>query len=150
MRIAGPPLLAVLLGAAAPPSTLPASIDGLPIGALPPQKLPARGCAAYLFTTGATRAFAAMATTDPATLTLAPGGTATALARTAAVGTTGRGFPASATFAAAGLSVTLSLTVADRPDLQNGAAVPEATLTLARAGADTVVVPLAGLVACKT
>lgn len=145
MRITGLLLAVPLLVAA----SVPASIDGLPIGALPPQALPASGCAAYLFTTGATRAFAAMVSTAPGALTLAPNGAPTALAQTAASGSTGRGFPANATFASGGVSATLALTVIDRADITDGAAVPDATLTLDRAGQDSVVVPLAGLVACQ-
>ena len=50
-------MIALLLALLADP---PASIDDLPIGGLAPQALPTRGCAAYLFTGGATRALAAM------------------------------------------------------------------------------------------
>ena len=54
-------LLAPLVIAAAPqaapvpPAQPLASVDGLPIGAIPKQDLPARGCAAYLWTASGTR-----------------------------------------------------------------------------------------------
>jgi hypothetical protein len=147
-RLAALLILPLALGAATPF----APIDGLPIATLPPQELPRSGCAAYLFTTGATRVFAAMAThgASAETLTLALNGKTVALARGATQGSTGRGFPASASYAGEGVSASLSMTVADRSDLLQGAAVTDASLTVERAGADGVVVPMAGLVACRT
>ena len=55
-----------------PPPAAPivASVDGLPIGALPKQDLPAKGCAAYLWTRGPSQALIAMAVADPATIRL--------------------------------------------------------------------------------
>ena len=40
---------------------LATSVNGLPLGELAPQALPASGCAAYLFTTGDKRHFVAVA-----------------------------------------------------------------------------------------
>ena len=128
----------------------PASIDGLPLGALPQQPLPPKGCAAYLFTTGETRVLAAMVTADPGSLRIALDGAVADYPRVDGVqgrGTT-LGFTPDARFAAGDVSATLDLRVEQRATLGQGAAVPSATLRVDRAGRDTIVVPLAGLVGC--
>ena len=51
-------MIALLLAAATP------AVDGTPLGVLPPQALPASGCAAYLFTGDGARRFVAMASPD--------------------------------------------------------------------------------------
>ena len=144
MKIA---LLLALLQAAAAPS---ASIDGLPLGALPQQALPAKGCAAYLFTTGETRVLAAMVTAEPATLRVALDGAIADYPRID--GADGRaatlGFTPEARFAGGGVTATLDMRVEQRATLGQGAAVPSATLRIDRAGRDTIVVPMAGLVGC--
>lgn len=131
-------LLLALQGAAA--------IDGLPIGALPRQDLPKRGCAAYLFTVGPTRAFAAMA--SPASLRIALDGKAVDLARAGGGGAEAHGLSRDGQYRADGIVARLSMTIVDRPDLAQGAAVTDAVLTLERAGKDAVAVPLAGMVGC--
>lgn len=142
-------MLALLLAAAQAASPSPsAGIDGLPIGALPPQPLPARGCAAYLFSTGTTRTLAALATADPAMLRLTIDGKVTDLARTGATGTAPLGFNGENVYRGGDLVATVNMTIELRQNLTAGAAVPSATLRLDREGRDTVVVPLAGLVGC--
>ncbi|MEH3047086.1 hypothetical protein [Sphingomonas adhaesiva] len=128
----------------------PASIDGLPLGALPQQALPTKGCAAYLFTTGETRVLAAMVTADPGSLRIALDGTIADYPRVD--GASGRaatlGFTPDARFAAGDVSATLDMRVEQRATLGQGAAVPTATLRIDRTGRDTIVVPMAGLVGC--
>ncbi len=58
----------------APAAPLPASVDGLPIGAIPKQQLPAKGCAAFLWSLTPSHALIAMAGADPATIRLSIGG----------------------------------------------------------------------------
>ncbi|MBW6526038.1 hypothetical protein KZ813_04235 [Sphingomonas sp. RHCKR7] len=141
--------LALLLALAqAAPALPPDSIDGLPLGTLPRQELPARGCAAYLFSTGQVRGLAAMVTGDPATLRIALDGTVRDLARAGAAGTVSLGLNAESVYRGGEVTATVQLTIESRPNLNNGAAVPSATLRLDRVGQDTVVVPLAGLVGC--
>ncbi|MFK3888155.1 hypothetical protein [Sphingomonas sp. NPDC079357] len=123
-------------------------IDGLPIGALPQQALPARGCAAYLFSTGTTRTLAAMATADPGTLRLSVDGKMIDLPRTGATGNAQLGLNAESVYRLGDIVATVQMTVELRQNLTAGAAVPVATLRLDRDGRDTVVVPLAGLVGC--
>lgn len=137
------PLLALLLAAA----PAPRSIDGLPIGELPRQALPARGCAAYLFTVGQTRVLAAKLSADPAALRLAMGGQIVDLARSDGGATGAYGLPGTATYAGALGRASINLTVAQRRDLAQGASAT-ATLTLDRQGQDAIVIPLAGLVGC--
>lgn len=142
-------LLALLQAATAP--VAPASIDGLPLGALPQQALPAKGCAAYLFTTGGTRVLAAMVTAEPGSLRVALDGRIADYPR--ADNADGRaamlGFTPDARYAAGDVSATLDMRVEPRATLGQGAAVPGATLRIDRAGRDTIVVPMAGLVGCS-
>lgn len=125
---------------------LAASVDGLPLGELAPQALPASGCAAYLFTAGAKRYFVAMAT--PGQLRLALNGTSTDLPRGAQTGAAGYGLAAETEYRAGDVAAALSLTIADRADLRDGALVPAATLRIDRPGKDGAVIPLVGLIGC--
>jgi hypothetical protein len=140
--------LLALAQATAAPAPPPDSIDGLPLSTLPRQELPARGCAAYLFSTGQTRGLAAVVTADPASLRIALDGAVRDLARTAAAGNAAFGFNGETVYRGGEVSATVTLTIEQRPNLNNGAAVPSAALRLDRVGQDTLVVPLAGLVGC--
>lgn len=143
-------ILALLLAVAqAAASSPPPSIDGLPIGGLPRQSLPARGCAAYLFTTGETRTLAAMATADPATLRLSLDGRTIDLPRAEGSGKAMLGLTAQTSFRSATVSATLDMTMEQRQGLSAGAAVPQATLRLDRPGGDSLVIPMAGLIGCR-
>jgi hypothetical protein len=137
-----------LLVLAAAQSAVPATIDGLPLGGLPRQALPAQGCAAYLFTTGQTRVLAAMA--GPASLRLALDGVTADYPRVGEGGAETLGLPLGASYRAGDVTATLDMTIARRSDLTAGAMVPQATLRIDRTGRDTLVVPLAGLVGCRT
>lgn len=142
------PLLLVPLLLAAAPQASPQSIDGLPIGAIPPQELPRHGCAAYLWTASGTRALVAMAQADPATLRLSVGGTIVDLERTAQSGAAGYGFSANNAYGGGSTTAELTMRIETRESLSRGAVVPEATLRLDRAGQDTIVVPVSGLIGC--
>lgn len=144
-------MIALLLAlAAADPPKVAASIDGLPLGALPPQSLPAEGCAAYLFTTGKTRALAAVAGARAGTLRLAIGGRPADLVRTGQSGSADYGFAGTTHYTGGGTSATLDMAVQTRRSLTKGAIVEQATLRLDRPGEDTIIVPLAGLIGCTT
>ena len=138
-------LPALLLGQAAPP----ASIDGLPVGAIPRQTLPEHGCAAFLWSAGTTRALVAMASAEPGSLRLSIDGAITDLPRAAQQGVAGFGFAETTEYRAGTTSATLVMSVKTRGDLKDGAAVPEATLRLDRDGKDSVVVPVAGMIGCS-
>ena len=139
-------MMAFLL-AAAPAADPPRSIDGLPLGGLARQALPAKGCAAYLFTTGQTKVLAAMAGAQA--LRLALDGTAADYPRVGPAGAESLGLPAQGVYRAGAVTATLDMTVERRDDLTAGAMIPVATLRIDREGHDTVVVPLAGMVGCR-
>jgi len=145
----GPLLVLPLLAAAAPvDKPLLTSIDGLPFGEIPQQRLPASGCAAYLWSKGATHALVAMASADPAQLRFSLGGTVTDAPRTAQQGAAGFGFDRTTTYQAGEVTAILDMTVETQGDLSQGAAVPSGTLTLERPGQDTVILPIGGLIGC--
>ena len=153
-------ILLLLAGAASaqtPPSTAPAtppatppaaSIDGLPIGAIPTQALPATGCAAFLWTASGSRALVAMATAEPAQLRVSIGGKLTDLPRTEQHDAGGFGFAGVTHYQAGDVTAILTMSIVTRGDLKDGASVPEATMRIDRVGQDSVVVPVAGLVGC--
>ncbi|MGN6375732.1 MAG: hypothetical protein ACTHMG_09270 [Sphingomonas sp.] len=135
---------------APPPAPPPSSIDGLPFGGLPQQELPAKGCAAFLWSAGTTHALVAMAGADPAELRVSLGGTVAAYPLVAQHGVAGFGFDETTTYRAGDVTLRLDMTIEPQADLTQGAAVPRGTLTLERQGQDTVVLPVAGLIGCAT
>ena len=146
------PLLMAAAPQAAPAPS--ASVDGLPIGAIPRQDLPAKGCAAYLWTANSagsgTRALVAMAQADPALLRLSIGGTITDLERSAQSGPGGFGFAGSSDYGGGSIAAKLTMKIETRESVSGGAVVPEGILQLDRAGQDTVVLPVAGIIGCAT
>lgn len=132
------------------PPTVPivASVDGLPIGAVPKQDLPAKGCAAFLWTRGPSQAMIAMAVADPATIRLTIDGKVQDFAMAAQNGTGGFGFSHTTEYRGGDLTATLDLTIATDSNLANGARIGDATLRVERTGQDAVVIPAAGLIGC--
>jgi hypothetical protein len=137
-------LPALLLGQTAPQ----ASIDGLPLGAIPRQTLPEHGCAAFLWSVGTTRALVAMASAEPASLRLSIDGAIVDLPRDTQQGAAGFGFAETTAYRAGATSATLVMSVKTRGDLKEGAAVSDATLRLDREGKDSIVLPVAGMIGC--
>ncbi|MDQ2893320.1 MAG: hypothetical protein M3R64_09580 [Pseudomonadota bacterium] len=146
-------MIAILLAAALAqmmpqPATNPSSsLASPPLGAIGRQSLPASGCAAFLWST-ADRALVAMAVADPATLRLSIDGKTTDLARSGQQGAEALGFGATTSYAADGIAARLEMTIVSRENLSAGAQVPNASLQLDRAGRDTLIVPVAGLIGC--
>ncbi len=138
-------MIALLLALLADP---PAPIDDLPIDRLAPQALPARGCAAYLFTNGATRTLAAVANADPGSIRLSLDGKVADYPRAAQAGEGGYGFAGVTEYRLGEVSVTLDMTIAPRSDLTDGALISIATLRIDRPGKDGIVVPMGGLIGC--
>lgn len=124
------------------------SVDGLPIGTIPPQKLPEGTCTAFLWTLGDPPALVAMIAADPTLIRYAPGGQVTDMALTSSSGETRYRLPEHMTFATDYARVTADLTIEERSDIQQGAVVSAGALTIARPGTDAVVVPVKGLVGC--
>ena len=92
----------------------------------------------------------AMAQADPGRLRLSIGGTMTDLDRSAQSGAGGFGFGESNDYGAAGISAKLTMKIETRESISSGAVVTEGLLQLDRAGQDTVVVPVGGLIGCAT
>lgn len=132
-------LLALLLQTAVPPTP----------GVLPKQDLPAKGCAAYLWSI-ADRNLVAMASADPAVLRVAIDGKVVDVERATESGAGDYGFAGVTTYAGNGIAATLDMTIQRKADLVAGAAVPSGTLTIGRTGQDSVVVPVAGLIGCAS
>ncbi|MBS0478000.1 MAG: hypothetical protein JSR79_01715 [Proteobacteria bacterium] len=132
----------------APPPPIVASVDGLPIGAVPKQDLPAKGCAAFLWTRGPSQAMIAMAVAEPATIRLTIDGKVQDFAMTAQTGAGGYGFSHTAEYKGGDVTATLEMTITNETSLQSGARISDATLSIARPGRDTVVVPAGGLIGC--
>ena len=124
------------------------SIDGLPIGAIPPQTLPKGSCAAFLWSQTPAKALMAMVSANPAQIRFAPGGAVTDLVRISQSGDIQLGLAATSEYAGGDYHVTIDLDIVARGDLTDGAAVPSATLRLDQAGKDTIIVPAAGIVGC--
>jgi hypothetical protein len=148
-------VLAAVAGAAAahsrddpPPAPLLGSINGSPLGEIPKQQLPATGCAAYLWSDGATHARIAMASADPALLRIAIDGAVADYPRVAEQGAGGFGFDRSTTYRRDDVTAILDMTIAERGDLTQGALVTGGTLTVMRTGKDTVILPVGGLIGC--
>lgn len=115
------------------------------LGAIGPQALPPTGCAAYLWSREATPRLVAMVGPE---LKLNLDGKLLTLPRTAAEGGEARGLPATSRYAGGAVNATLALAVTERPDLADGALVPEATLTVEVPGRDAIVAPLGGMIGC--
>jgi hypothetical protein len=140
-------LLALQAAVAAAPSSTPIPPTTPIPGALDRQALPERGCAAYLWSV-ADRTLVAVAGADPAQLRLALGGKPADLARVAQVGSGELGLGGTGDYRLGDVTARLEMTVTTRPDLTDGGAVPQGTLTIARGAADQVIVPVAGLIGC--
>ena len=130
------------------PRKLPFSVDGLPIGAIPPQELPQGSCAAFLWTRTNTHGLVAMMTADPARIRFAPGGTLTDLVRVSQQGGGDFGFLATTDYAGGDFRLSIDMEIVKRNDLADGATIPNATIRIDRAGQDTVIVPAVGLIGC--
>ncbi|WP_287978157.1 hypothetical protein [Sphingomonas sp.] len=117
------------------------------LGPIGRQALPAKGCAAYLWSI-ADRQLVAMASATPATLRIAPEGKVADLAKVGEAGVGDLGFAASTSYRAGDMTATLDLTIVRQQALTDGARVGSATLRIDRPGQDSVILPLAGLVGC--
>ncbi len=141
-------LLLALQVAAAPPPPPTGGIDGSPFEPIPRQQLPATGCAAFLWSVGTRHDLVAMASADAGRLRLSIDGRLVDLARADQAGAATFGFAGTSQYRAAGVDVTLAMTVTADPNLSQGGTVPSATLTLVRPDRDSVVLPAAGLIGC--
>lgn len=132
---------------AAPEAIMP-SVDGLPIGSIAKQQMPAKGCAAFLWSKTPSMALVAMVTADPAAIRLTIDGRTQDFARSAQNGLGGLGFPANSEYQGGDVTATLDMTITTGGDIANGAKVSDATLRIDRPGKDSVIVPVGGLIGC--
>lgn len=139
-------VLMLALQAAAPSAA--ANAGPGPLGAIGTQKLPAKGCAAYLWSMDAGRQLVAMATADPAQVRLAIDGKASDYAMTTQSPAIGFGFGGVTQYRGSDVTATLDMAVAVRADISAGATVTSATLRIDRPGRDTIVMPVGGLIGC--
>ncbi len=141
-------MLALQAAAPAPPANPGSNPGPGPLGAIGTQKLPAKGCAAYLWSMDAGRQLVAMATADPAQIRLAIDGKTSDYAMATQSPAIGFGFGGVTEYRGADVTATLDMAVAVRADISAGATVTAATLRIDRPGRDTVVMPVGGLVGC--
>ncbi|SFO15985.1 hypothetical protein [Sphingomonas sp. OK281] len=143
-------VLMLALQAAAPSATPSAAANPGPgpITAIGKQKLPAKGCAAYLWSMDAGRQLVAMAMADPAQIRLAIDGKTTDYAMATQSPGIGFGFGGVTQYRGGDVTATLDMAIAVRADISAGATVTSATLRIDRPGRDTVVMPVGGLIGC--
>lgn len=127
---------------------LVSSVDGLAISALPPQRLPAKGCAAFLWTRTPSMALVAMATTDPAALRLTIDGKAVDLPISAQNGIGGLGYSQITEYKGSGATATLQATVKTDASAPKSGSIADATLRIDRTGQASVIIPVAGAIGC--
>lgn len=127
---------------------LVSSVDGLAISALPPQRLPAKGCAAFLWTRTPSMALVAMATTDPASLRLMIDGKAVDLPISAQNGIGGLGYSQITEYKGSGATATLQATVKTDASAPKSGSIADATLRIDRTGQASVIIPVAGAIGC--
>ncbi len=141
-------MIAVLLAAAAQAVPAPVAIPST-LGAIGQQKLPAKGCAAYLWS-ATDRQLVAMAVADPATIRLSISGRTIDLSKAAGDGAGKLGFSDSAEYRGADVTARLTMEVVQQDGLTNGAKVPTGALQIDRPGQDGLVVPVAGMIGCRS
>jgi hypothetical protein len=140
-------MIALLLAMAAQTAAAPAPASVLgPIGQ---QRLPEKGCAAYLWNP-ADRQLVAMAVAEPGLLRVSIGGKTLDLARTGGSGTGKLGFADAIDYRGKDISVRLAMEIVQQDGLTAGARVPEGSLQIERPGQDIVAVPVAGLIGCRS
>lgn len=137
-------LMLALQAAGSVPSPNPGSG---PLAAIGKQTLPAKGCAAYLWTLS-DRQLVAMASADPARIRLSIDGKPTDFALATQSGAAGFGFAGVTQYRGGDVTATLDMAIATRGDITAGATVTDASLRIDRPGRDTIVVPVGGLVGC--
>jgi len=125
-----------------------ATVDGMAISGLPPQTLPAKGCAAFLWTRTPSMTLVAMATTDPTALRLSLDGTAQDYPISAQNGIGGLGFSQVTEYKGSGVTATLQVTVRNDASAPKNGSISDGTLRIERSGHDALVVPVAGAIGC--
>jgi len=148
-----PCLLALLLAGCAAAgreravTTSPIFSKGL--GVLPPQGPPRAGCALYLYSAGRGRLLLLAADSSTGTARIMLDGVVTLLPFIAFDGIPQSGFSRHISYGTERAQVALDLDLAGRTDMRGGAAIESGSLRLDRAGADSLALPVRGLIACR-
>ncbi len=132
----------------AAPQIAGSPVPGAPLAAIGQQKLPAKGCAAYLWTVGSEHALVVMASAEPGRMRIAVDGPPRDYALAAQQGVGGLGFAGTTTYRDRDITLTLDMQIQTMADLADGAHVPSATLRLQRPEGDEIIIPLGGLIGC--
>lgn len=118
--------------------------DGLPLGTLPKQDLAAGQCALFLWKAGQDARLIAMARLEPAIARIVIRGRIVDLARADG----GKTFE-DARYAGPAATLRIGVVLEQTPGLARGAVVRSGTVELDLPGGEGVVVPVAGMFACR-
>ena len=123
---------------------------GVPLGELPPQTLGQGQCALFLWSRSEPPRRVFMALNSPAVARVRIGGRTVDLPRTSFEGESAFGHYPEQRFAGEGVTLSMQVEIEARGALVGGAVAPSGTLTFADRSGESVVLPVAGLVACQS
>lgn len=133
-----------------PVSARPApAASGLVLGELPRQQLELGACALFLWQAGPPPRLLVMTRVSPPIARIVIGGAIVDLPRIEASGVPVRGVAPHARYSDGSRSITLDLSIEERPDLADGAMVPSGSLQFERAGGDAMAASVSGMIACR-
>lgn len=137
--------------ALAPMPVAVANADGFPleIGSLPAQELAVGSCGLFLWTKGAEPQLVFVSDSRSPTARMVLDGEIRTLQRTSAEGAGGYGQFVRQSFTSGETVIALGFEPEARPGLVDGAAVPRGALRLTDGEGWDMVLPVAGLIACK-
>ncbi|OYU13948.1 MAG: hypothetical protein CFE37_13430 [Alphaproteobacteria bacterium PA4] len=131
----------------APLLLLAAATAILPLAELPPQVLPPKSCAMFLWDRASQRRIA-MLTAEPGTLRIARDGVQT-LPQTGGDGEPVLGFRPHAAYGSGPARIEVTLTITANDAGVGGAVIREGSLTVMLADGSALVTPVAGLIGCN-
>lgn len=132
------------------PAAAPRADPSIPLGELPPQKLGEGQCALFLWSRSEPPRRVFMALNTPALARVRIGGRTVDLPRTSFEGDAAFGHYPEQTFAGEDVTLSMQVEIEARGALVGGAVAPTGTLTFDDRSGQSVVLPVAGLVACQS
>ena len=130
-------------------AVLPAAGDQMPLQLLPPQTLAAQQCALFLWQKSEQPRRILMALDTPPIARVQIDGRLIDLPRIEISGDLQWGHFPHAVYSGSGLTLRLDLVIEDRERLIGGALVPEGSLSIERENGWSMIVPVAGMIACQ-
>lgn len=130
-------------------AALPAAGDQMPLQLLPPQTLAARQCALFLWQKSEQPRRVLMALDTPPIARVQIDGRLIDLARIEVSGDLQWGHFPHAVYRGSGLTLRLDLVIEDRERLVGGGLVPEGSISIERENGWSMIVPVAGMIACQ-